>query len=236
MLLRIGSLSIGLIVPPFDGFGCYPPISHLDSSGYQQSFTGRAPFPPPPSHQSRGPGIPAGGRRAAGTREGEGGKGPNRAAAPDPGYRPGRWEGEGGCERAAENGTPFRFAARPFAPLFLHVLRNSWLKFAPGIPGTNFRQGFLGNPWRKFAPRFLAHLCAEDPWRIPGANLRPEFLEMLGANLRQGFLRNSWRKFAPRILVVLRARLRGRFARVPRALGISTVDFVWVNRPLKILR
>ena len=122
------------------------------------------------------------------------------------------------------------------APLFLHVLRNSWLKFAPGIPGTNFRQGFLGNPWRRFAPRFLAHLCAEDPWRIPGANLRPEFLEMLGANLRQGFLRNSWRGFAPRILVVLRARLRGRFARVPRALGISTVDFVWVKRPVKILR
>ena len=233
MLLRIGSLSIGLIVPPFDGFGCYPPISHLDSSGYQQSFTGRAPFPPPLPTKAgdrvylRGVAGPPGRERERVERGRTGPPPQTRAIARVAGKERGDVRKRPKMERRSV------LQLVLFAPLFLHVLRNSWLKFAPGIPGTNLRQGFLGNPWRKFAPRFLAHLCAEDPWRIPGTNLRPEFLEMLGANLRQGFLRNPWRKFAPRILVVLRARLRGRFARVPRALGISTVDFVWVKRPVK---
>ena len=132
-------------------------------------------FLPPPTTTGDRVNTP-GGRRAAGSREREGGKG---RTGPPP---------------------QTRAIARVVTPRVGGFPLRDRKRGKGGMPPYSHQ--FLGNSWRKFAPRipgrFLTQICAKSSWNT------------LGANLRQGFLGNSWRKFAPRIP-------RGNFARILRA-------------------
>ena len=107
---------------------------------------------PPPPHHNRGPGKHAGGSPGRRERERERVERAGPGRRPRPGLSPGLL-----LPKSGDSALGPEERERGDAPLSPSILgkflaqicaRNSW-----NTLGANLRQGFLGNSWRKFAPR-----------------------------------------------------------------------------------